>query len=139
MIFILDAAALLNNESFAFSAKDKYFTTSKVFDEWRDFRSRALAENAFRSGALVVQDPCPLSIQKTSQKCAESGTELGEADISIIALAVEFRERNENFIAITDDFSVQNVLKKLKIKFHGVAQGEIRKHRNFRKKKSSKN
>ncbi|HZX34789.1 MAG TPA: hypothetical protein VFF09_05410 [archaeon] len=139
MILILDAAALLNNESFTFSVKDKYYTTSKVFDEWRDFRSKALAENAFRSGALIVQDPCPLSIRKTSQKCLESGTELGEEDISVVALAVEFRERGEKFSVITDDYSVQNILKKLKIKFHGVAQGEIIKHRDFRRKKNAKN
>ena len=116
MIFILDAAALLNNEVFEFSAKDKYYTTSLVFAEWRDFRSKALAENAYTRGLLTIQDPCPVSLQKTFDKCAESGTEMGEADSSILALAIEFRERGEKFTVITDDYSVQNVLKKLSIK-----------------------
>jgi len=133
LIQILDAAALLNNESFEFEKRVKYFTTSKVFDEWKDFRSKQLAENAFAAGLLTIQDPCPLSIQKTDQKAAESGTEIGDADVSLIGLAIEFRERNEKFIVITDDYSVQNILKKLKIKFRGVIQKEIKKHIKFKK------
>ncbi len=133
MIYILDAAALLNNESFSFLPGDKYFTTSLVFAEWKEFRSRTLAQNAFASGSLTVQDPCPLSVQKTSGKCAQSGTILGDADISIVALAIEFRERGKKFVVITDDYSVQNVLKKLRIEFAGVAMGEIKRHRAFGK------
>lgn len=137
MIYILDAAALLNNESFSFEKKDSYYTTSPVFSEWKDFRSRSLAENALSSGSLTVQDPCPLSVQKTNGKCAQSGTVLGGADISIVALAVEFRGRAKKFVVITDDYSVQNVLKKLKIDFAGAAQGEIRAHRDFGRAKDA--
>ncbi len=138
LIYILDAAALLNNESFSFERKDRYYTTSPVLSEWLDFRSRTLAQNALRSEALTIQDPCPLSIQKTHRKCEESGTVLGDADISIVALAIEFRERRTKFTVITDDYSVQNVLKKLHIDFAGAAQGEIRGHRQFGKTKSKK-
>ena len=134
MIYLLDAAALLNSELFSFDPKHKYYTTSKVFDEWRSVQSRLLADNAFRQGILVVQDPCQLSIQKTLGKCDESGTVLGQADISIVALAAEFRGRGEKFTVITDDYSVQNVLKKIGIDFSGVMQGEIKKHRVFKKR-----
>ena len=133
MIYLLDAAALLNNELFSFDAQNSYFTTSKVFAEWRDFRSRLLAENAFSTGVLTVQDPCELSMQKTIEKCAESGTELGDADISLVALAAEFRGRGQKLTVITDDYSVQNVLKKMGVAFIGVVQGEIRGHRRFGK------
>ncbi len=135
MIYLLDAAALLNNELFSFDPKHRYFTTSKVFAEWRGVQSRLLAENAFSHGMLVVQDPCGLSTQKAAEKCEESGTLLGDADISIVALAAEFKSRKEKFLAITDDYSVQNVLKKMGVGFIGVCQGEIRKHRVFKKRK----
>ena len=102
------------------------------------FRSKSLAENAVASGLLTIQDPCPLSMQTTWQKAAESGTELSDADASIIALSAEFRERGEKFEVITDDYSVQNVLKKLKIKFSGVAQGEIKRHRSFRRSRQNR-
>jgi len=104
-----------------------------VFAEWKSFSTRLLAENALASDILTIQDPCPLSLQKTDKKCAESGTVLGDADISIVALSIEFRERGKKFMVITDDYSVQNVLTKLKIEFAGVAQGEIREHRTFGK------
>ncbi|HLC79430.1 MAG TPA: hypothetical protein VJG83_03285 [archaeon] len=137
MIYLLDAAALLNDESFSFNIKDKYYTTSQVFDEWKDFRSKSLAQNAFSTGSLIIQDPCQLSIQKTFEKSGQSNTVLSDPDISIVALAAEFKERGEKFIVITDDYSVQNVLKKINVKFIGVAQGEIKKHRDFSKKRHS--
>lgn len=134
MIYLLDAAALLNNESFSFDQKNKYYTTSKVFSEWKDFRSRSLAENALANNALTIHDPCPLSVQKTMEKCGESGTVLHDADVSVVALAIELRERKKKFIVVTDDYSVQNVLKRLRISFMGVAQGTVKKARSFTKK-----
>ena len=135
MIYILDASALLNDENFSFSPKDAYFTTSLVFSEWKGFSSRALAENAVSQGALTIQDPCPLSIQKTIDKSAQSGTILTDPAISTVPLAAEFKGREANFTVLTDDYSVQNILKKIGVKFIGAAQGEIKKHRNFGKKK----
>lgn len=133
MKYILDAAALLNDENFSFEEGNKYYTTSLVFGEWKDFRSKALAQNAESQGLLVVMDPCTNSIQITYDKLAESNTEMSDADSSLIALAIEFKQRKTKFIVITDDYSVQNILKKLKIKFRGVAQKEIKEHRVFKK------
>ncbi|MCR4335690.1 MAG: PIN domain-containing protein [archaeon] len=132
MIYILDSPALLNDENFSFENGNKYFITSNVFNELKDFRSKSLAENAENQGLLTIQDPCPLSVQITNQKCAESGTKISDTDISVIALAIEFRERKTKFVVITDDYSIQNILKKLKINFRGVIQGEIKKHRSFK-------
>ena len=132
--FILDASALLNDENFSFEGKNPYFMTSRVLGELRDFRSKSLAENALKQGSLKILDPCENSMQITFDKCDESGTNLSDADASVVALAIEFRERKEKFVVITDDYSVQNILKKLKIDFRGIAQGEIKKHRVFKKK-----
>ena len=133
MKYILDAAALLNNENFSFEEGNKYYTTSMVFDEWKDFRSKSLAQNAESQGLLVIMDPCTNSIQITYDKLAESNTEMSDADSSLIALAIEFRQRKNKFVVITDDYSIQNILKKLKINFQGVAQKEIKEHRVFKK------
>ena len=127
MIYILDAAALLNNENFSFERANKYYTTSKVFEEWRDLRSRAFAQSALEGGSLTVQDPCPLSVEKTMEKT--HGAKLSDADISIIALAYEFAGRKDKFIVITDDYKIQSFLKKMKIKFRGVLHEEIRPRR----------
>ena len=130
-VFLLDAAALLNNESFSFEGGRKYFTTPQVFSEWRDFRSRLLAENAAKSGALEIIGPSVASLEKCRAECKKTGTVFGNADSSIVALAIDFRESGNPFVVITDDYSVQNSLKGLGIKFIGVAQGEIKKSRMF--------
>ena len=133
MIYILDAAALLNNEVFSFEKENEYYTTSLVFSEWRDFRSKALAENALSSGLLKIVDPCPVSMQTTFDKCNESNTKMSDADASLVALSVKFREQKKVFVVVTDDYSIQNILKKLGIGFEGVAQPGIKRHRNFKK------
>lgn len=132
MIYILDAAALLNNESFRFEEGDRYYTTSGVLSEWRDVRSRILAQSGIAQGALIITDPCPVSIEITMEKAEQSGTRLGGNDISLIALAAEFHSRREKFIVLTDDYSVQNVLKKIGVEFRGVMHRKIKGHRSFK-------
>ena len=137
MILVLDAAALLNNDSFEFRHGDEYFTTPEVFSEWRSFSSRALSQNALKSGALKIKSPSEESLGLAKDKCAETGTILGKADVSIIALALDLRASGIDFIVLTDDYSVQNVLKFLGIKFDSVIQGTIRKQRFFRSRKKN--
>jgi len=132
-MYILDAGALLNNENFSFEEENKYYTTNSIFNEWKDFRSKSLAESALSSGFMIVQDPCPISVQATFEKLEASNTKLSDADVSLVALAIEFRGRKENFVVVTDDYSIQNVLKKLRVKFVGIAQKEIKKTRIFKK------
>jgi len=132
LIYILDAAALLNAENFYFDKKNNYFTTNLVFDEWKDFQNRAIAKNALSEGILSIKDPTEESIQKVIDFVVKSNTKLSHADISIVALSFEFKEQGESFVVITDDYSIQNLLKKLKITFQGVIHKEIKKIKSFK-------
>lgn len=131
--FILDAGALLNSK-FEFSQKHRYACPSGVFDEWKSFSQKLLAENAFSSGVLQIIDPCPWSIEKVQKKALETGTKrLSPTDLAVIALALESKERRQRPIVLTDDFGVQNVLKHLKLRFQGVLRGEIKTAKVFAK------
>ena len=132
MIYILDAAALLNDENFYFDEKNKYFTTNLVFDEWKDFQNKTIAENALSEGLLAIREPSENSIQKIIECLSKSNTMLSSADISIVALSFEFKEKAESFVVITDDYSIQNSLKKMKINFQGVIHKEIKKSKIFK-------
>ncbi|MBI4210659.1 MAG: hypothetical protein HY544_04100 [Candidatus Diapherotrites archaeon] len=125
-VFILDSPALFNNENFSFEPGNLYFTTSEVFAEWRDMRSRMLAENAFSQGLLSIQDPCGISVEKTIAKSSGLSRCLSRADISLIALASEFLARGQGFIVLTDDYAVQNILSRMGAPFRGVAHREIK-------------
>ncbi len=131
-VLVLDAAALLNSEGFLFNDSDRYFCPVRVLEEWRDFRSRMLAENALQSGVLTVIDPCPLSVEAVHGFLAQNRLKgLSDADVSVIALALELQKKNPGLMVVTDDFSVQNVLKLKGIGFVGVAQGTITKSRRY--------
>ena len=139
MIYILDAAALLNDENFYFDKKNKYFTTNLVFDEWKDFQNKTIAENALSEGLLAIREPSENSIQKIIECLSKSNTMLSSADISIVALSFEFKEKAESFVVVTDDYSIQNSLKKMKINFQGVIHKEIKKSRVFKSRNQFQN
>ncbi|MDO8625021.1 MAG: hypothetical protein Q7R47_02980, partial [Candidatus Diapherotrites archaeon] len=131
-VFVLDAAALLNNEGFSFDAGHSYYCPNGVFDEWKDFRSKALAENAFASGVLRVVDACPLSVSQLGAFLRENGLKgLSAADGALLALAFELLAQFPLLTVVSDDFGVQNVCKLKKIRFVGVAQGKITRARRF--------
>ncbi|MFH1256920.1 MAG: hypothetical protein V1494_06550 [Candidatus Diapherotrites archaeon] len=133
-IILMDSSAILNDFGFSFEKGTRYLITSKCFNELKDVRSKNLAENALHSGALEIIDPCPLSVQKALHKCREINCSVSEADESVFALALELKQRKENFSVLSDDFSLQNLLKKQKINFKGVMRGEIKKVKRFKKK-----
>ena len=130
-LFVLDAGALLNSR-FLFDEKHQYACPSLVFDEWKSFSQKLLAENAFKSGVLSIIDPCPLSIERARRLTEKTGTvRLSAGDEAVIALGIELKERRQRPIVLTDDFSVQNLLKHAKVRFQGVLRGEIAVAKTF--------
>ncbi|MEM4256800.1 MAG: hypothetical protein QXZ13_00300 [Candidatus Diapherotrites archaeon] len=132
MIIILDAAALINNENFTFDKKNKYCTTNLVIEEWKDYRTKALAENAIKNKMLKIRDPKEKAIEKAKKECEKTGTILQKADISVLALAIELTEKKHKPIIMTDDYSLQNCLKTLKIEYTPIAQTGIKKTKKFK-------
>lgn len=136
MIYVIDAAALLNDEFFSFSPSKKYITTSLVALEIKDFRSKALLDNALKNNLLRIQDPSVEAIKSINSFAKNIGSRLSKADFSLIALALDFNKKKQAVKVITDDFSVQNILLKLKISFDSVIQGRVKKFMVFNKKRS---
>lgn len=128
MLFLLDASAVLNNFGFEFEKKHSFLTTNLVLAEFRDIRTRNLADNALKKGTLKVIDPSPISVQKArsianSLECKN----LSIADVSILALAIELKAERKGFVLITDDHLLQFACKQLGIAFESVIRGKTRK------------
>ncbi len=136
MIIILDAGALINNESFTFNKNNEYWTTSTVIEEWKDYRTKALAENAIKTKTLKVKEPEEKALKKAKEICEETGTKLQKADIEILALAIELKEKKIKAIVMTDDYSLQNTLKTASIEYETIAQTGIKKTKKFKRKKN---
>lgn len=129
---LLDSSAILNDFSFEFKPGVKHFMVPEAVSEIRDLRSRALLENGFAQRALSVREPSAGALEKAHEKARSLGVRLSRADIALVALAIDFMEAKERFEAVTDDYSLQNVLKALKLPFSGIIHGEIKEVKDFR-------
>ncbi|MCD6236156.1 MAG: nucleotide-binding protein [Thaumarchaeota archaeon] len=103
-------------------------TSSKILEEikYGDGRYRALAT---REGGLIkVLDPGKefvREVEKAASDLGESG--LSEADVSILALALQLSKEGRKTSIVTSDYSVQNVASKLGIKVEPILHRGIKK------------
>jgi UPF0271 protein len=131
-ILIIDSAAVLNDPNFFFSRDSRNLITNTVLAELRDSQSKALAENALKNNLLEISTPSEAAIEQVREKASALGMcRLSLADLSVIALAMELRQQKP--IVLTDDYSIQNILKFIGIEFRPVIQpgiDEIRKNKS---------
>ena len=62
------------------------------------------------------------------------GDRVSKADVSVVALALELREKGKNVVVVTDDYSVQNLCSFFKMEFTPVATQGIRERVEWVKK-----
>ncbi|MDO8537391.1 MAG: hypothetical protein Q7S21_00740 [archaeon] len=115
--FVMDSAMILNDFNFFFPKDKKYYTTSEIVEEIRDFRSRQILQQGFYEGVLEIKIPSQEAFKKVEQTAKAHNLlhRLSEADKSIIALAFDLK-----LTLISDDQSVHRVCKELKLEFETV-------------------
>ncbi len=132
MLYLIDSSAVLNDFSFEFKPDQKYITSPLVIDEFKDVRSRHLMENALQQGLLSIGDPSGKNLNYVEDLIAKKGfNKLSKPDISLLALALDLKAEEKEFLLITDDFSIQNFCKTLEIAFEGVMRGKISREITF--------
>ena len=134
MLYLIDAGVILNDTQFSFDESQQYLIVNEVMDEFKDFRSKALADAALKQGVLSIIEPLPGFQQQAREFIASLGMSLSPADIQLLAAALQLQAEKKAFKVLTDDFSLQNAFKHKKIDFQGILMGEIKKKRVFRKK-----
>ncbi len=120
--YALDAGAFYAGLVFQSSAI-QYCTTEAVFNEVKHIKkSHGAVEALLESKNLRILTPDKKSIEKALSAARRTGdyTRLSEADISILALAVQLA-----VILITDDYAVANVAKTMKIPVKSLASKGI--------------
>jgi endoribonuclease Nob1 len=116
--YALDAGAFYTGFVFLSSAY-RYCTTQAVFDEVKHIKkSHGAIEALLESNTLQVLNSDIKSIDKVVAAARRTGdyTKLSEADISIIALALQLE-----IVLVTNDYAVANVATTLKIPIRSVA------------------
>jgi UPF0271 protein len=113
---VLDASAIINCFPFQFEEGKQYFTVPLVLDEFKDFRSRAVAQSGIDQGFLKVFSPSDESVSTVRK--ADGKNALSQADLEVLALA--FEKKQELW---TDDKALQRTARKLGVKCKPIIHG----------------
>lgn len=119
MVLILDASAFLSGAAASLKFRPgEILVTHEVVEEVGKGKPKQLIDRLFSVGLEIRNAP---DFDLARKAAGETGDMelLSEADISVIALAME----NKGSTVMTDDFRIQNVLKLLKIEF--MPAGEL--------------
>jgi len=118
---LLDASAFI----YGMIPDGEIMTPSRVFAEVKDEQSRLRLE--FMQG-LIVKDPSPSYIVSVEAVSASKGDDkrISLHDRDLLALALEEKAAGKDVDILTDDYSVQNVAKKLGISNTALRQKRIK-------------
>jgi len=128
-LFIIDTSAILAGKPLNFDG-EIMVTTPLVSEEFKpggkDYRNFQF----LKEKGLLVKLPSKESINKIKKSAEQTGDidRLSYADIEILALALDVnKEKNNEAVILTDDYSIQNVASNLNIKFQSIFQRGITK------------
>lgn len=119
LYYVLDASAFING----FEPKGQFnFTVSLITDEVKDLKSKILLDQAIEEGKIIIKEPKDEFIKELNETISKSGDDLrlSEADKKLLALALDLKSENENIKVLTDDYSMQNVLRILQIPYDSI-------------------
>jgi len=117
-----------------FNAYDLHDEVYSVPDVERELTKNSIAKlrlnTAIRAGRIKLREPSVQALNKAREASKEVGDllSLSEADMKILALAVQLKSEGYTPRIITDDYSIQNVAKKLALNYKSVATYGIKFH-----------
>ena len=130
--YVIDASAFINGFQIT---SNRNFTVPEITAEIKDFESRLKFDSVVDEGLLVIKDVPQTYIDDVDEIISESGDvlRLSSQDIKLISLAYMLSKEGENVKVISDDYTIQNTLKIMKIPFSGVITRGIKGVYNWKK------
>ena len=118
-VYVLDASAIIGGFS---SKKSQNFITASVISEIKDFKSKLYLESAIGNGSITIMEPESVDTKNVSNIIIKSGDvlRLSDVDKNLVALAFKLKREHKNLLVVTDDYSMQNVLKIVGIPYRSV-------------------
>ncbi|MCL2114667.1 MAG: ribonuclease VapC [Methanobrevibacter sp.] len=130
--YILDASAFIGG----FQPKNSLnFTVSQITEEIKDIKSKIIFDEAINEAKLFIKEPDLKSIKNLELAISTSGDtlRLSYPDKMLLSLAIDFKSSGKNVKVMTDDYSMQNVLKILNISYESVLTEGIKGVYNWKK------
>lgn len=118
-VYVLDASAIIGGFS---SKKFQNYITASVIEEVKDFKSKLFLESTIENGPITIMEPETLDIKNVTDVIRKSGDvlRLSDEDKNLVALAFKLKREKNDPMVVTDDYSMQNVLKIVEIPFRSV-------------------
>ena len=118
-VYVLDASAIIGGFS---SKESQNFITASVISEIKDFKSKLYLESAIEDGSITIIEPESVDIKNVSDIIIKSGDvlRLSDVDKNLVALAFKLKREHKNPLVVTDDYSMQNVLKIVGMPYRSV-------------------
>lgn len=118
-VYNLDASALING----FYKRDCLnIMASSAVAEIKDINAEMLLNNCIGEGILKVESVDDSRYSQLDEVLLNSGDNmrLSQTDRDVVALTLKYTLMGHDVITVTDDYSMQNVLKLLNLEFRGV-------------------
>ena len=118
-VYVLDASAIIGG----FSSKEfQNYITAGVISEIKDLKSKIILESAVEEGSIRIMEPESVDIKNVSDIITKSGDvlRLSNTDKNLVALAFKLKRESYDPMVVTDDYSMQNVLKIVGITYRSV-------------------
>lgn len=118
-VYVLDSSGIIGG---FIHEKLANFTTSQIIMEIKDLKSKIILQRALEEGLITIKEPAPEDMGRVEEVINKSGDllRLSEADKKIIALAVSLQKNKTRPVVVTDDYSIQNVLRIMEISYKSV-------------------
>ncbi len=118
---VIDTSSIL--AGFQFDGTSTYYISPLAADEIRRGKKKEQLDELIERGVLLVHAPSLELMDKVTVGAQESGdiNRLSRADIEILALAIEI-----SAVVVSDDYSIQNLAKRLNIPFKAFGKPPIR-------------
>ncbi len=125
IIYILDSGAFLRGSQNEFADKP-CVTVFGVLEEMKSLAASIEMDRFLLSG-LQVLEPSAESMEEAESGQKKTQDKVSRTDISLVALALDFRKKKKGAVLVSDDYAVQNICKILNVSYMPLATEGIRK------------
>ena len=130
--YVLDASAFINGFK---PDTANNFTVPEITEEIKDFNSRLAFDTAVGENKLIIRDADEKCVNCVNKIISKSGDilRLSLPDKKLISLAYMFYKGGKNVKVISDDYTIQNVLKIMNIPYSSIMTDGINGIYNWKK------
>ncbi len=128
-VMVLDTSAFIGGFD-PFSIGEEQVAPPLVEEEIRRNSMRTVRfSTAVESGRIRIIEPTLETIDEVKASATSAGDSfyLSKTDLQVLALALEFKRRGYDPQIVTDDYSIQNIAKKLDLRFVSMITFGIRR------------